>query len=71
MATTNAARVGRVPARSGGLARVPREPGRQIGLAGAERADFVRFRFDPATGAVRIDETYLSGRCVFRRGHAV
>jgi N-acetylglucosamine-6-phosphate deacetylase len=57
MATTNAARVGRVP-------------GRQIGLAGAERADFVRFRFDPATGAVRIDETYLSGRCVFRRGHA-
>ena len=57
MATTNAARVGRVP-------------GRRIGLAGGERADFVRFHFDPSTGQVRIEETYLGGRCVFRRAHA-
>ncbi len=55
MATTNAARAGRVP-------------GRQLGLAAGERADFVRFQFDPSSGAVRIDETYLGGRCVFRRG---
>jgi N-acetylglucosamine-6-phosphate deacetylase len=54
MATTNAARVGRVP-------------GRQIGLAGGERADFVRFRFEPAAGALEVDETYLSGRRVYRR----
>jgi N-acetylglucosamine-6-phosphate deacetylase len=57
MATTNAARAGRVP-------------GRHIGLAGGERADFVRFHFDPSTGEVRIQETYLSGRCVFHRSHA-
>ncbi len=57
MATTNAARAGRVP-------------GRQLGLAGGERADFVRFRFDPEAGDVRIEETYLSGRRVFRRGDA-
>ncbi len=54
MATTNAARAGRVP-------------GRQLGLSGSERADFVRFRFDPGTSRISIEETYLSGRCVFRR----
>jgi N-acetylglucosamine-6-phosphate deacetylase len=54
MATTNAARAGRVP-------------GRQIGLVGSERADFVRFRYDPDAGALSVDETWISGRRVFRR----
>jgi N-acetylglucosamine-6-phosphate deacetylase len=54
MATTN-------PSRVGGLT------GRQIGLAGGERADFVRFQFEPATGALTVEATYLSGRQVYRR----
>jgi N-acetylglucosamine-6-phosphate deacetylase len=54
MATTNAARVGRVP-------------GRQLGLLGGERADLIIFRFDPERSELQVDETYLSGRCVYRR----
>jgi len=54
MATTNPARVGRIK-------------GRQLGLLTGERADFVLFRFDAERGTVHVDETYLSGRCVYRR----
>ena len=54
MATTNAARVGRVP-------------GRQLGLLASERADFVTFRFDAEREALEIHETYVSGRRVYRR----
>jgi N-acetylglucosamine-6-phosphate deacetylase len=53
MATTNAARAGRVPERTRGLA-----PG--------ERADFVVFRFDKEARIVDVVGTYLSGRCVFK-----
>jgi N-acetylglucosamine-6-phosphate deacetylase len=52
MATTNPARVGRVP-------------GRQQGLQIGDRADVVRFRVSPDTGDIRIEETYVSGRRVF------
>ena len=52
MATTNAARVGRVPGRLRGL-----QPG--------SRADVVRFRMD--AGRVEILETWLSGKRVFSR----
>jgi N-acetylglucosamine-6-phosphate deacetylase len=53
MATTNAARAGRVA-------------GRQIGLHPGERADFVQFRFDPAGPQIQVLATWLSGRSVFR-----
>jgi N-acetylglucosamine-6-phosphate deacetylase len=53
MATTNAARVGRVPGRLRAL-----QPG--------ERADLVRFRVED--NRVRIEETYVSGRRVFACG---
>ncbi len=52
MATTNPARVGRVPGRLRGL-----QPG--------SRADLVRFRMD--AGRVEILETWLSGKRVFSR----
>jgi N-acetylglucosamine-6-phosphate deacetylase len=52
MATTNAARVGRVPGRLRGL-----QPG--------SRADLVRFRMD--AGRVEILETWLSGKRVYAR----
>jgi N-acetylglucosamine-6-phosphate deacetylase len=52
MATTNAARVGRVPGRLRGL-----QPG--------SRADLVRFRMDG--GRVEILETWLSGKRVYAR----
>ena len=55
MATTNAARAGRVT-------------GRARGLVAGDRADLVRFRIDRATGHILIDETYVGGRCVYRRG---
>ena len=54
MATTNPARVGRVP-------------DRQHGLMAADRADFVQFQFDEPSGDLRVEATYLSGRCVYRR----
>jgi N-acetylglucosamine-6-phosphate deacetylase len=52
MATTNAARVGRVPGRLRAL-----QPG--------ERADIVRFRVED--NQVRVEETYLSGHRVFHQ----
>jgi N-acetylglucosamine-6-phosphate deacetylase len=52
MATRNPARVGRIA-------------GRQRGLATGERADLVLFRFDPATKAIEVVETIVSGRTVF------
>jgi N-acetylglucosamine-6-phosphate deacetylase len=52
LATRNPARVGRVPYRQRGL-----NPG--------DRADLVRFRFDPATGRITILETFLAGQRVF------
>lgn len=54
MATTNPARAGHVP-------------GRQHGLLQGDRADLIRFGVDPSTGDLQIEETYVSGRCVFRR----
>src|SRR5579885_384426 len=50
MATTNPARVGRIPSR-------------QRGLSPGERGDLVKFRIED--GIVRILETYFSGRRVF------
>src|SRR5476649_123559 len=52
MATTNAARAGKVPGRTNGLA-----PG--------DRADLVQFRFDPAQARIEITGTWLSGRQVY------
>jgi N-acetylglucosamine-6-phosphate deacetylase len=49
MATTNAARAGRVP-------------NRQNGLAPGDRADFVQFRFTPETRQIEIVSTFISGR---------
>lgn len=51
MATTNAARAGRVP-------------NRQNGLAPGDRADFVQFRFTPETQQIEIVATFISGRRV-------
>ncbi len=53
MATTNAARAGRIP-------------GRQGGLATGDRADLVQFRYDPAGPRLEVLATWLSGRPVFR-----
>src|SRR5450755_2577376 len=52
MATTNAARAGKVP-------------GRTSGLAPGDRADLVQFRFDPAQARIEITGTWLSGRQVY------
>jgi N-acetylglucosamine-6-phosphate deacetylase len=52
MATTNPARVGRIASR-------------QRGLAVADRADFVRFRYDEPARRIRVLETYVSGERVY------
>lgn len=52
MATTNAARAGRVPARTQGLA-----PG--------ERADLIQFSFNPADLSISIQSTYISGQRMY------
>ncbi len=52
MATTNAARAGKVP-------------GRTEGLAPGDRADLVEFRFDPEAGRMEVLATWVSGRRVF------
>ncbi|MBZ5624482.1 MAG: amidohydrolase family protein [Acidobacteriia bacterium] len=52
MATTNAARAGKVPRRTNGLAQ-------------GERADLVQFRFDPAAARIEVVSTWLSGRRVY------
>jgi N-acetylglucosamine-6-phosphate deacetylase len=52
MATTNAARAGRVPART-------------RGLAAGERADLVQFRFEPETNRIEITATWISGKRVY------
>jgi N-acetylglucosamine-6-phosphate deacetylase len=49
LATRNPARVGRIASRQRGL-----NPG--------ERADLVRFRYDPATHEIQVVETFLAGR---------
>jgi len=48
------------PARAVGIS------GRQRGLAPGDRADLVVFRVDPNTAALEVDETWLSGRLVYR-----
>jgi predicted amidohydrolase YtcJ len=52
MATTNAARAGKVPERTRGL------------VAG-ERADFVLFDFDPERKTIQMRTTFVSGRRVW------
>jgi N-acetylglucosamine-6-phosphate deacetylase len=52
MATTNAARAGKVPHRA-------------MGLAAGESADLVEFRFDPAAARIDVVSTWLSGRRVY------
>lgn len=52
MATTNPARAGKVPDRTGGLA-----PG--------DRADFVVFAFDESSTSIHVQATYVSGRKVY------
>lgn len=54
MATTNAARAGRVGGRIRGL-----NPG--------ERGDIVEFKLDPATKAIEIQRTWVSGKLVYDR----
>jgi N-acetylglucosamine-6-phosphate deacetylase len=53
MATTNAAKAGKVPRR-------------QMGLAAGDRADLAEFRFDPATAHIEVVSTWISGRRVYR-----
>src|SRR5580658_3749855 len=52
MATTNAARAGRVPGRAGGMV-----PG--------DRADLIQYSFNSDDKSIRIEATYLSGDKVF------
>lgn len=52
MATTNPARVGQFPAR-------------QKGLFPRERADLVQFRFDPSSGQIHIERTFLDGELIW------
>lgn len=52
MATTNAARVGRVG-------------GRMRGLNPGERADLVEFSFDKRSKQIKVERTWLSGRLVY------
>jgi N-acetylglucosamine-6-phosphate deacetylase len=52
MATTNAAKAGRVP-------------GRAAGLVAGDRADIIKFDFNLQDKSVRIKETYLSGKQVY------
>jgi N-acetylglucosamine-6-phosphate deacetylase len=53
MATTNAAKAGRVP-------------GRAKGLAPGERGDLIQYRFDPEKKAIAIEATHVSGEKVFQ-----
>ncbi len=53
MATTNAARAGRVP-------------GRAVGLAPGERGDLIKYRFNSEATTIIIEETYMSGKMVFQ-----
>jgi len=53
MATRNPARAGRIA-------------GRLRGLATGERADLVKFEFDPTTRSIRVLETWLGGKPVYR-----
>jgi N-acetylglucosamine-6-phosphate deacetylase len=52
MATTNAARAGRVP-------------GRVAGLVPGDRADLIQFSFNPSDLSIKIQATYLSGDKVY------
>jgi N-acetylglucosamine-6-phosphate deacetylase len=52
MATTHAARAGRVP-------------GRAAGLVPGERADFIEYSFNPETASITIKATYISGEKVY------
>jgi N-acetylglucosamine-6-phosphate deacetylase len=52
MATTNAARAGRVP-------------GRSAGLVAGERADLIQYQFDKSDLAITIKSTYVSGEKVY------
>ncbi len=52
MATVNAARAGKVP-------------GRTNGLAAGDRADFVQFRWDAEARAINVTATWVSGRRVY------
>ena len=52
MATTNAARAGRVPART-------------LGLSPGERADLIQFSFNPADLSISIQSTYISGQRMY------
>ena len=52
MATTNAARAGRIP-------------GRQHGLAPGDRADLVEFQFDPERARIEVRATWVGGRRVY------
>ena len=54
MATTNAARAGRLP-------------GRLAGLVPGDRADFIEYDFDPSDLGIMIRATYISGEKVFCR----
>jgi N-acetylglucosamine-6-phosphate deacetylase len=53
MATTNAARAGKVP-------------GRAAGLVAGERADVIQYRFNSETKSISIQSTYVSGRMVYQ-----
>ncbi len=53
LATVNAAKAGRVP-------------GRTNGLAAGDRADLVQFHFDPAARRIEVIGTWLSGRQVYK-----
>jgi N-acetylglucosamine-6-phosphate deacetylase len=53
MATTNAARAGRVP-------------GRTRGLVPGDRADLIQYRFNPLQLSIAIEATYVSGEKVFQ-----
>lgn len=52
MATTNPARIGKVP-------------GRAHGLTPGDRADFVVFRFDRARQSIAVEATYVGGKRVY------
>jgi N-acetylglucosamine-6-phosphate deacetylase len=47
-------------------ARVTKIPKRQKGLIEGERADVVAFRYDEDAGKIAIEETYVDGKCLWR-----
>ncbi|MGA2740681.1 MAG: N-acetylglucosamine-6-phosphate deacetylase [Bryobacteraceae bacterium] len=53
MATTNAARAGRVP-------------GRTAGLVPGDRADLIQYRFNPSELSIHIEATFMSGEKVYQ-----